>query len=214
MELNITIPPFPGKWRGPARATPAQENWLRQHFPVNRSVDVARAMGLGIRALSYAARYFRLKKSEEHIHRMLTVRYDAPGRRERGRRVMEEYWRQVREGERMKPVETLKQRDSEKYAEYCRKMSENMKARIRTKKFRQRMGLHTNDRIQATLNPYTRPESTRRSNALRRGYVLHPDHSEQGGHRFVIYYDEETPRNKRFEENSIKAGFSIRPWDE
>ena len=60
------------------------------------------------------------------------------------------------------------------------------------------------------LVPYKRSQLHHRCNALRRGYLLDEDCSEGSPGRYVIYYDDETQRSPKFEENCIKDGFTFK----
>jgi hypothetical protein len=59
------------------------------------------------------------------------------------------------------------------------------------------------------LNPYTRRQAEHRYNALKRGYYVMEDCSEQGGERWNIYYDESTRRSAVFERNLKADGFRV-----
>ena len=50
--------------------------------------------------------------------------------------------------------------------------------------------------------------------ALKRGYILMADCSDQGGERYNIYYDDQTQRTPIFEKNLINDGFQIIKWYE
>ena len=59
------------------------------------------------------------------------------------------------------------------------------------------------------IDPYTRTQIWRRSNAKKRGYIL-GDASESSGERYTIYYDEATDRSERFEMTLDKDGFTVK----
>lgn len=61
---------------------------------------------------------------------------------------------------------------------------------------------------------YTANQVRRRLKAKRLGYILHPDKSDEGGHRYAFYYDESTMRDEKFERASWRAGFQILRWIE
>lgn len=61
---------------------------------------------------------------------------------------------------------------------------------------------------------YTTSQISRRRKAVRLGYILHPDKSDEGGHRYTLYYDESTQRDEKFERASWRAGFEVRRWNE
>jgi hypothetical protein len=62
--------------------------------------------------------------------------------------------------------------------------------------------------------PYTKSRTSHRYNALRRGYIVMEDCTEQGGERYNIYYDNETERATIFEQNLINDGFNLLKWIE
>ena len=64
------------------------------------------------------------------------------------------------------------------------------------------------------LCPYTRRQVAHRYNALKRGYIVMEDCTEQGGERYNIYYDDQTQRTPIFEKNLINDGFQIIKWYE
>ena len=64
------------------------------------------------------------------------------------------------------------------------------------------------------LRRYTANQIGRRRKAVKLGYILHPDKSDEGGHRYTLYYDESTQRDDKFERASWRAGFQILRWIE
>ena len=65
------------------------------------------------------------------------------------------------------------------------------------------------------IKRYTASQIRRRYTAVHKfNYILADDCSDEGGHRYCIYYDENTNRNSRFENNSRRAGFQILKWIE
>ena len=61
---------------------------------------------------------------------------------------------------------------------------------------------------------YTANQTRRRLKAKKLGYILHPDKSDEGGHRYMLYYDESTIRDEKFERASWRAGFEVKRWIE
>jgi hypothetical protein len=53
-----------------------------------------------------------------------------------------------------------------------------------------------------------------RYNALRRGYIIMQDCSEQSGERYNIYYEDQTERTPIFERNLQKDGFNLLKWND
>ena len=62
--------------------------------------------------------------------------------------------------------------------------------------------------------PYTKRQTSHRYNALKRGYIVMQDCSEQGGERYNIYFDQDTERSPIFENNLLKDGFKLHKWIE
>jgi hypothetical protein len=69
-------------------------------------------------------------------------------------------------------------------------------------------------RIRIVLCKYTRRQVGHRYHALKRGYFVMEDCSEQSGERYNIYYDNNTQRSQRFERNLEKDGFHVKEWRE
>ena len=66
-----------------------------------------------------------------------------------------------------------------------------------------------------TFKRYTASQIRRRYIASHRyNYILADDCSDEGEHRYCIYYDENTQRDERFEYNCRRAGFLILRWIE
>ena len=92
-ELNITLPPFPGKWKGARHMTEGQKKWLREHFPDNSNKAILAAMPLrSERMMYYAVELLGLKKTREHLSRMGRTANMTEGQRENGRRRGNKYW--------------------------------------------------------------------------------------------------------------------------
>jgi hypothetical protein len=64
-------------------------------------------------------------------------------------------------------------------------------------------------KIRLPLNKFTRRQVCHRSNAMKRGYFYMADCSPEGGERYNIYYDQNTQRSEKFEQNLLKDGFKI-----
>ncbi len=95
--------------------------------------------------------------------------------------------------------------------------SERAKRAIRqiaeSERRRARLCLPRRTRWNLPSKPYTPAQIRRRYHAIRKyGYVLAADCSEEGGHRFVIYWDKDTRRSKTFEEYSEIQGFRFKEW--
>jgi hypothetical protein len=64
------------------------------------------------------------------------------------------------------------------------------------------------------LCKFTKRQVCHRYNALRRGYIIMQDCSEQSGERYNIYYDDQTERTPIFERNLQKDGFNLLKWND
>lgn len=85
---------------------------------------------------------------------------------------------------------------------------------VQSERRRMKWGLQRRTTYHLPSVPYTRAQVIKRWRAHSQfGYILSDDCSDEGGSRYVIYYDEHTRRNKVFERYAIKNGFSIEPWD-
>ena len=93
--------------------------------------------------------------------------------------------------------------------------SAEMKSLVARERRKDRWGLPRSTNYKLCHKPYTEKEIRRRHNAVSKwGYVLADDCSEGSGNRYVIYYDQDTKRNKKFETYSKKNGFRIEEWSE
>lgn len=106
------------------------------------------------------------------------------------------------------PLKHLKQHDPKRYRKLMKARREKRRALEEQEAKRVRWGLPQRTRLHRPQIPYTSIQSSRRRNALKRGYIL-GSMDEFSGERYSIFYDDKTERNERFEQNSIKAGFTI-----
>lgn len=92
---------------------------------------------------------------------------------------------------------------------------ETSKEIVESERRRDRWRLPRRTNFHLPFKKYTASQIARRRNAVHKyNYVLADDCSDEGGHRYVIYYDENTQRDERFEYNSRRAGFEIKRWQE
>lgn len=206
-----------------------QEEWLRRWYPEVENPRIVKATGLTEGTLHRFARELGLRKSEAGMHRIMLRQgqrakrtceengwYDSlrgspppPQSREATRR----RWQLVREGKLESPMEIFKRTRPADYRKDMQRRSEQRKELIRKEKWRVRFGLTRQTRLWMVVErPYTRSQRDHRYSALKRGYVLMADCSEQGGERYNIYYDKDTVRNERFERNLVKDGFKVKEW--
>lgn len=208
--------------------TDEQRNWLIKWFPLIENSRLKKSSGLKDATLHRFAREFGLKKSQKGMH-AIRVRQAAKTKKAcekngyydslRGRRPSDAcieasrtMWKEIKSGKRTSPHELFKQRPS-RYRKICAKMSENRKELIRKERQRAFYGLKRKTQLTCiVLQPYTRPQISARYNALKKGYLVAADRSEEGGMRYDIYYDENTQRTERFEDNLKALGFTIKEW--
>jgi hypothetical protein len=93
--------------------------------------------------------------------------------------------------------------------------SEERKDTIRKEKRRVLYGMERKTRLRCiVMCPYTKRQVSHRYNAMKRGYIVMEDCTEQSGERYNIYYDNETSRAPIFEKNLVKDGFKIKEWND
>lgn len=205
-----------------------QERWLKRWFPVTENARLAKAMGISIYAVrSHARRLGVSSKSEEGMKAINRRRGRVAARtnerngcyeRKRGHPVSEatldgvrRRWERFHKGEGESAMAQLRRTDFERYKENMRLRSIQRKEMIHMEKLRVIYGLKRKTNLKAVvMKPFTRSQTQHRHSALNRGYLLAEDCSEGTRDRYTIFYDDETQRSKRFEENCIKDGFAIK----
>ena len=209
--------------------TPEQEAWFRRWFPEVENARLMEASGMTCSTLHRFAREFGLTKSERgirgikrrqaaHIKRLCEKNgwYDSLRGKpvsEACRRATAQMWQEIRDGKREHPARIMKRRNPRKYRKWMQRKSEARKETIRKETRRVIYGLARQTRLKCVvLCKYTKRQVSHRYNALKRGYIIMEDCSEQGGERYNIYYDKETERAPIFEKNLLKDGFCIKQW--
>lgn len=207
----------------------AQRAWLCQWFPTVENSILQQEMGISHSSLHRLARRLKLTKSAEGLHGILSrtaqenaKRLEARGYYEslRGKgpsqRSLEgtaRMWEEIRAGKRELPLDILKRRDPDKYANRARRIGEAHRAMIRRERMRIACGLPRKTQLRTVVeNPYTSRQRNHRYNALKHGYFVMKDCTEAGGERYNIYYDQDTQRSERLERNLIADGFHLREW--
>lgn len=206
--------------------TAEQEAWMRKWFPEEENSRLMEVSGMRASTLHMFARKYGLTKSEKGILR-IRKRQAASIKRKlekngyyasmRGRKPSEacmeavrNMWQDVRDGKREHPIHAMKHEDPKRYQQYMQRKSEVRKEAIRKEQMRVMYGLERKTNlINIVMRAYTRSQTAHRYNALRRGYFVMSDCSEQSGERYNIYYDEQTTRSERFERNLIADGFQV-----
>ena len=117
-------------------------------------------------------------------------------------------------GKREHPFRIMKRKNPRKYRKWMQCKSEERKEVIRKETRRMLYGLQRQTKLRfIVLCKYTKRQISHRYNALKRGYIIMEDCSEQSGERYNIYYDDQTLRTPIFEKNLINDGFHLIPYD-
>ena len=206
--------------------TEEQEEWLRRWFPEVDNNLLIKESGMSHSTLHRFAREYGLKKSEAgmkrikkqqaaHIKKLCEKNgyYDSLRGHpvsEACRRATSQMWQDIRDGKREHPIAVMKRENPRKYHKWMLRKSRERRETIRKERLRMKYGIPRKTRLKmVVLNPYTRRQTGHRYNALKRGYYVMEDCSEQGGERWNIYYDEYTQRSAVFERNLKADGFRV-----
>ena len=204
-----------------------QRAWLCQWFPTIENKRLAKAMGISLYKLHCFARELNLTKSEAGLRAIKrrqtkamvkTNRKNGCYDRKRGHAPSEatlegnrRRWEEYRQGLRESTYETLKRTDPKRYQAVKEKRSQNRKELFRKERLRIIYGLERKTSLKVVvMKPYTRSQIAHRHNAMKRGYLLDMDCSEGQPGRYAIYYDDDTHRSAKFEDNCIKDGFTFK----
>lgn len=224
--------PFPGKCemtKGKVHRrvlNDEQREWFLHWFPITENARLSKAMGISEYKVHEFARELGLTKSEAGMRAIRKRRDRAAAKtnerngcydRKRGHPPSEatrqgnlRRWEETRQGLRDCPITTLKKRNPKKFKETYEKIRQTHQENFRKERLRMMYGLDRKTRLTIVLlNPYKPSQLAHRYSALRRGYLLDEDCSEGSPGRYVIYYDDETKRSAKFEENCIKDGFTF-----
>ena len=209
--------------------TDEQRAWLCKWFPEEENSRLMKASGMSHSTLHRFAREFGLTKSRKgmkrikqrqaaHIKRLCekngyydSIRGKKPS--EACRKATAQMWQDIREGKREHPASIMKRKNPRKYRKWMERRSEARKETIRKETRRVLYGMERKTRLKCiVMCKYTKSQTSHRYNALRRGYIVMDDCTEQGGERYNIYYDEQTERTPLFEKNLLKDGFNVLRW--
>ena len=209
--------------------TDEQRAWFCKWFPEEENSLLMKASGMTHSTLHRFARELGLTKSPKGIKRIRKRQaahikrvcerngyYDSM----RGRQPSEaclkatvQMWQDIREGKREHPLSIMKRENPRKYRKWMENRSKERKETIRKEMRRVLYGMERKTRLKCiVMCKYTRRQVFHRYNALKRGYIIMEDCSEQGGERYNIYYDNETQRSSIFEKNLLKDGFHLKQW--
>ena len=211
--------------------TTEQREWLCKRFPEEENSRLMKASGMSHSTLHRFAREFGLTKSPKGIKRIKkrqaahikkvcerngyydSIRGKQPS--EACRQATAQMWQDIRDGKREHPARIMKHKNPRKYRKWMERKSQERKETIRKEIRRVMYGLERKTRLKCiVMYPYTKRQTSHRYNALKRGYIVMQDCSEQGGERYNIYYDNETERAPIFENNLLKDGFHLLRWSE
>lgn len=208
-----------------------QQDWLRRCYPETENGVLLEKMGncISLGTLHRMAKELGLKKSEAGMRR-IRKRHAAQVKRIcekngyyaslRGKRpsdqcmhAMAKMWQEVKEGKREHPAQVMKRENPRRYRKWMERKSIERKASIQRETRRMLYGLERQTKLKCVvLTKYTKSQTSHRYNALRRGYFVMQDCSEQSGERYNIYYDDTTERSSRFEKNLVDDGFNLVQW--
>ena len=211
--------------------TDEQSTWLCKWFPEVENSILMEASGMTHSTLHRFARDLGLKKSDKgfrgikkrqaaHIKKVCekngwydSLRGKQPS--EACRKGTAKMWQEIREGKREHPARIMKRKNPRKYRKWMQRKSEERKETIRKETRRMLYGLQRQTKLRfIVMCKYTKRQVSHRYNALKRGYIIMEDCSEQSGERYNIYYDEMTERTPLFERNLINDGFNLKMWND
>lgn len=202
-----------------------QKDWLRQYFPTVKGTILRQMMGVSLTTFYRFVREVGTKKTDAvraRIYRACSKKgketcekngyYDSlkgkplsPQCREAAKRYIQE----VKEGKRLSSIMVMKKQHPKLYAKLSEEMGKKRKMLFKMEKLRVMSGMKRETKLRMAINPYTRSQTSHRHNALKRGYWVYEDCSEQGGERYNIYYDKNTERSEKFEANLKADGFNV-----
>ena len=209
--------------------TEEQKEWLRRWFPEVENSRLMEASGLSHSTLHRYAREFGLAKSKKGLHGIMkrqaklckkvceangwyaSLRGKPPS--EACRKATAKMWQDIRDGKREHPAHVMKRKNPRKYRKWMQRKSEERKETIRKEMRRVIYGLPRQTKLRCiVMCKYTKSQTCHRYNALKRGYIIMEDCSEQSGERYNIYYDDQTQRAPIFERNLLNDGFKLLQW--
>lgn len=194
--------------------TPELEKEFRRLFPVTMNRRMMELFGISFSTLQRFKRELGLVKNETTIRKKLAKQvkkicedngyYDSL----RGKQPSEQCRQAIHEkfASGWHPMKAMKAKSPRKYKQTCQRRSEERKALIAKEKKHIRWGLSQSTGLHLPFDIFTRSQVSHRYNALKRGYLL-GDMAEFSGERYTIFYDKDTKRSPRFEQNCINDGF-------
>lgn len=194
--------------------TPELEKEFRRLFPITMNRRMMELFGISFSTLQRFKRELGLVKNETTIRKKLAKQvkkicedngyYDSL----RGKQPSEQCRQAIHEkfASGWHPMKAMKAKNPRKYKKTLQRRSEERKALIAKEKKHIRWGLSQSTGLHLPFDIFTRSQVSHRHNALKRGYLL-GDMAEFSGERYTIFYDKDTKRSPRFEQNCINDGF-------
>lgn len=190
---------------------------FRKVFPKRLNIEVMEYFGISFSAMQRIKRLWGLEKDKASVKRrtikkiVRTCTENGYYESLKGKRPCDEAMRKTKEMREagFNPIGRLKETDPKRYKKFCKKISERVRAEIATDKKRMSWGLPQKTNRDLVVDPYTKSQTWRRSNAKKKGYIL-GDASENSGERYTIYYDEATERDEILERGLCKIGFTVK----
>lgn len=203
-----------------------QKAWLCRWFPFIENKRLAKAMHISDYKLHEFARELGLTKSEaglKSIRRRQTKAmvktnnangcYDRKRGHPPSAATLEgnlRRWQEEHAGLRENGYIRMKRDNPKRYQAIKERRSHDRKEMIRKERMRVVYGLPRKTNLKVVvMTPYKRSQIARRHSALNRGYLLAEDCAEGSPDRYIIYFDDDTQRSKRFEANCIRDGFTF-----
>jgi len=211
--------------------TDEQRAWFCKWFPEEENSRLMKASGMSHSTLHRFAREFGLTKSPKGWKRIKrrqaaqikkvcerhgyydSIRGKQPS--EACRQATAQMWQDIRDGKREPPIQIMKRKNPRKYRKWMERKSIERKETIRKERRKVLYGMERKTRLKCiVMCPYTKRQTSHRYNALKRGYIVTQDCSEQSGERYNIYFDQDTKRSPVFEKNLLKDGFHLLQWSD
>lgn len=209
--------------------TDEQRDWLCRWFPEIENSRLMKASGMTHSTLHRFACDLGLTKSAKgmraikkrqaaHIKKLCEQNgyYDSlrgKALSESCREGVAQMWQDIRDGKREHPIKSLKRKNPRKYKRMLEMRKESRVELIRKEKRRAIYGLERHTKLYLPVVAYTKRQTSHRHNALRRGYFYSDVRDEHSPERFIIYYDDDTQRSAKFEQNLISDGFTVKRDD-
>lgn len=194
-----------------------QEKAFIRLFPVTYNERMMELFGISFSTLHKFKRKFGLKKNMKVIYRKQAsdtkkkLTENGYYASIKGKRPSEQcqaaYKAKVATG--WNPLKSLKENNPRKFRSLVKKKMAAMAKQREEERALILEGKAQKTRFNIVLNKMTSSQSSRRHNALKRGYIV-GDYRVRYGERFTLFYDKDTDRSEQFEQNCIADGFEIK----